>query len=91
MHPLGKARWRLYRMELKQVVASSFWLVFQFQHFKVRGGAARQFPVDGVTNTESQRLLPQEPLRKVVCCCQSFWPDKPACAHGLRHRSDYGI
>ncbi|MRD91120.1 hypothetical protein GF489_31995, partial [Klebsiella pneumoniae] len=31
----GQSELSLVQMGLKQVVASSFWLVFEFQHFKV--------------------------------------------------------
>lgn len=51
----GQSELSLVQMGLKQVVASSFWLVFEFQHFKVGCNAARKFPVNGIANAQPQQ------------------------------------
>lgn len=53
-HPLCK-RINAYADGLTQEVARGFRLIFEFQHFEMGGGAARQFPVNGVADAQSQQ------------------------------------
>lgn len=53
-HPLCK-RINAYADGLTQEVARGFRLIFEFQHFEMGGGTARQFPVNGVADAQSQQ------------------------------------